>query len=225
MDNANEARSVRLTPRFDGTPKSFQVWWIRFMAFATVGKFLQALKNDADILSPLIVILVTMFQDLCILNRYISLASLEPYLSLILINHSSQCNHSQYRCLQQYRYCSVVRGVSSSLSRCFLLFSFSHSFSLFLTIHHGDFFRKFSLFSRWQECLGDRRLPRNRRNDRERFFSSGSECSLDQPRRKRLPRCRRFHHSRHAPQMSLRHEQFIHARGMRKTRGIRRPSL
>jgi hypothetical protein len=48
MDNASEARSVRLTPRFDGTPKAFQVWWIRFMAFATVGKFIKALKNDTD---------------------------------------------------------------------------------------------------------------------------------------------------------------------------------
>jgi hypothetical protein len=48
MDNASEARSVRLTPRFDGTPKAFQVWWIRFMAFATVGKFIKALKNDTN---------------------------------------------------------------------------------------------------------------------------------------------------------------------------------
>jgi hypothetical protein len=32
---------------FDGSPKTFQLWWMRFVAFATVFKFVEAVNKDA----------------------------------------------------------------------------------------------------------------------------------------------------------------------------------
>ncbi len=47
MDSASEAKSVRM-PTFDGEYKNFQIWWIRFTAFATVYKFIEALAIGGD---------------------------------------------------------------------------------------------------------------------------------------------------------------------------------
>jgi hypothetical protein len=49
MDNATE-KSVRL-PTFDGTSKSYQFWWTRFQAYATVYEFGEALVvgGEADL--------------------------------------------------------------------------------------------------------------------------------------------------------------------------------
>ena len=35
-------------PSFDGKPESFQVWWIQFVAFATVHKFIQVVKETQE---------------------------------------------------------------------------------------------------------------------------------------------------------------------------------
>ena len=45
MDSSD--KSVRM-PSFDGAPKNFQVWWMRFKAFATVHRFLQALTIGGE---------------------------------------------------------------------------------------------------------------------------------------------------------------------------------
>jgi hypothetical protein len=47
MENAAESRTVRL-PVFGGAHADFQVWWTRFMAFAAVHKFTQALKVGGE---------------------------------------------------------------------------------------------------------------------------------------------------------------------------------
>jgi hypothetical protein len=47
MENAAESRTVRL-PVFGGAHADFQVWWTRFMAFAAVYKFTQALKVGGE---------------------------------------------------------------------------------------------------------------------------------------------------------------------------------
>jgi hypothetical protein len=43
MEESRGERSVRL-PTFEGKSKSFMIWWIRFRAFATVCKFIEAVK-------------------------------------------------------------------------------------------------------------------------------------------------------------------------------------
>ena len=50
MEEETTSRSVRL-PTFDGKFKSFMIWWIRFRAFATVYKFIEALApvDEADL--------------------------------------------------------------------------------------------------------------------------------------------------------------------------------
>lgn len=45
MQSASE-KSVKL-PTFDGSPKNFQIWWVRFVAYATVYKFDKAISKDA----------------------------------------------------------------------------------------------------------------------------------------------------------------------------------
>ena len=45
MQSSSE-KSVKL-PMFDGVPKNFQIWWMRFIAFATVYKFNKAISKDA----------------------------------------------------------------------------------------------------------------------------------------------------------------------------------
>ncbi len=50
MESSSE-KSVRL-PTFDGMHKNFQVWWMRFMACATVCKFSAALKIGGETDSP-----------------------------------------------------------------------------------------------------------------------------------------------------------------------------
>jgi hypothetical protein len=44
--NSSSEKSVRL-PTFDGAHKTFQLWWTRFVAFATVYKFVEAINKDA----------------------------------------------------------------------------------------------------------------------------------------------------------------------------------
>ena len=39
-------QSVKL-PTYDGAPKKFQMWWMRFIAFAMVYKFNKAISKDA----------------------------------------------------------------------------------------------------------------------------------------------------------------------------------
>ena len=46
-DSSNEKSYCKL-PTFDGQQKNFQVWWIRFGAFATVNNFWQALDENGD---------------------------------------------------------------------------------------------------------------------------------------------------------------------------------
>ena len=52
MDSASGKWSVKL-PIFDGTEKKFQMWWIRFKAYATVHKFRQALDVGGETYMPL----------------------------------------------------------------------------------------------------------------------------------------------------------------------------
>ena len=47
MENVNETKSV-LLPKFDGAYKTFQVWWTRFMAYAAVYRFVQALRIGGE---------------------------------------------------------------------------------------------------------------------------------------------------------------------------------
>jgi hypothetical protein len=51
MESSREAKSVRL-PVFDGAYKNFQVWWTRFMAYAAVYKFAQALTIGGEAAMP-----------------------------------------------------------------------------------------------------------------------------------------------------------------------------
>ena len=44
--NSSSDKSVRL-PMFDGAHKNFQLWWTRFVAYATVYKFVEAINKDA----------------------------------------------------------------------------------------------------------------------------------------------------------------------------------
>lgn len=45
--DSSETKSVRL-PTFDGKHNTFQVWWVRFKAYATVYRFTQALKIGGE---------------------------------------------------------------------------------------------------------------------------------------------------------------------------------
>jgi hypothetical protein len=45
------AKAARL-PEFDGSHTSFQIWWVRFMAFAMVHKFQQALVIGGEAIMP-----------------------------------------------------------------------------------------------------------------------------------------------------------------------------
>jgi hypothetical protein len=47
MESASDAKSWRL-PVFDGMYEKFQIWWVRFIAFATVFKFAEALKSGGE---------------------------------------------------------------------------------------------------------------------------------------------------------------------------------
>ena len=44
--NSSSEKSVRL-PMFDGAPKKFQLWWMRFLAYAMVYKFNEVISKDA----------------------------------------------------------------------------------------------------------------------------------------------------------------------------------
>ncbi len=44
-------KSVRL-PMFEGAHKDFQLWWTRFLAYATVHKFAAALKEGGEAKLP-----------------------------------------------------------------------------------------------------------------------------------------------------------------------------
>jgi hypothetical protein len=50
-ERSSGERSVRL-PTFDGKFKSFMIWWIRFRAYATVYKFVEALKPIDEVNLP-----------------------------------------------------------------------------------------------------------------------------------------------------------------------------
>ena len=39
-------KSVKL-PTFDGAPKNFQIWWMRFVAYVMVYKFNKAIEKNA----------------------------------------------------------------------------------------------------------------------------------------------------------------------------------
>ena len=45
MQSSSE-KSVKL-PMFDGAPKNFQIWWMRFVAYAMVYKFNKVISKDA----------------------------------------------------------------------------------------------------------------------------------------------------------------------------------
>jgi hypothetical protein len=47
MDSNSDAKSLQL-PTFDGKYENFQLWWVRFMAFATICKFAQALRSGGE---------------------------------------------------------------------------------------------------------------------------------------------------------------------------------
>jgi hypothetical protein len=51
MESSSGERSVRL-PTFDGKSKTFMIWWIRFRAFATVYKFIEAVKPEDEAHMP-----------------------------------------------------------------------------------------------------------------------------------------------------------------------------
>jgi hypothetical protein len=44
--NSSSEKSVQL-PTFDGSPKNFQLWWMRFVAYVTVYKFVEVVNKDA----------------------------------------------------------------------------------------------------------------------------------------------------------------------------------
>ena len=46
MQQSLSEKSVRL-PTFDGASKNFQLWWMRFNAYATVHRFAKAVSKDA----------------------------------------------------------------------------------------------------------------------------------------------------------------------------------
>jgi hypothetical protein len=45
MESTGGSRLVKL-PTFDGAHEKFQHWWTRFLVFATVYKFVEALKRN-----------------------------------------------------------------------------------------------------------------------------------------------------------------------------------
>jgi hypothetical protein len=47
MEDGRASKSIRL-PSFDGEANKFQVWWMRFTAYAGVYRFAQALKESGD---------------------------------------------------------------------------------------------------------------------------------------------------------------------------------
>jgi hypothetical protein len=51
MEVTSLTKSVRL-PSFSGLRKDFQTWWIRFVAYTNVCKFLAALKNGGEASMP-----------------------------------------------------------------------------------------------------------------------------------------------------------------------------
>ena len=44
--NSSSEKSVRM-PTFDGSHKNFQLWWTRFVGYATVYQFVKAINKDA----------------------------------------------------------------------------------------------------------------------------------------------------------------------------------
>ena len=48
MESMSSERSLR-TPVFDGKPDSFQMWWVRFCAFAEVSGFLDILEENDEL--------------------------------------------------------------------------------------------------------------------------------------------------------------------------------
>ena len=42
-----ESKTVKL-PKFDGAHEGFHIWWMRFTAYATVFKFVQALREGGE---------------------------------------------------------------------------------------------------------------------------------------------------------------------------------
>ena len=49
MDDEKGTKSVKL-PTFDGELKKFQLWWVRFAAYATVFKFIKALAIGGELI-------------------------------------------------------------------------------------------------------------------------------------------------------------------------------
>jgi hypothetical protein len=47
LETANLTKSTRF-PLFSGLRKDFQVWWVIFIAYASVGNFLAALHNGGE---------------------------------------------------------------------------------------------------------------------------------------------------------------------------------
>jgi hypothetical protein len=49
MDDTSASKMMHTMPKWDhGKAKTFQLWWVRFMAFATVQKFSKALGADKE---------------------------------------------------------------------------------------------------------------------------------------------------------------------------------
>jgi hypothetical protein len=51
MEVTSNTKSVRL-PSFSGARKDFHTWWIRFVAYANMCKFLAALKAGGELSMP-----------------------------------------------------------------------------------------------------------------------------------------------------------------------------
>jgi hypothetical protein len=52
MDDTSAIKTMHTLPKWDGKAKTFQLWWVRFMAFATVQKFSKALGADKESAMP-----------------------------------------------------------------------------------------------------------------------------------------------------------------------------
>eukprot|EP00957_Ditylum_brightwellii_P119504 9117842-Ditylum_brightwellii.AAC.1 len=48
MEVDNMATKAVLLPTFDGTSKMFQIWWIRFKAYASMYGFMQSIGHEID---------------------------------------------------------------------------------------------------------------------------------------------------------------------------------
>jgi hypothetical protein len=48
MDNTSASKTIHTVPKWNGKAKTFQLWWVCFMAFAMVQKFSKALGTTIE---------------------------------------------------------------------------------------------------------------------------------------------------------------------------------